>query len=485
VAAAQTPRRNAPEGPGAIEPGIAVVDPEGRFLYSSSTAQRITEDAVRRIGRRLDQIEALKGTGIVEAFERVGRERKSLALRSVRLRAPSSESDLVLDIDLIPLLDRDEIVRQVVILFADVTRDPWYQRRAALFFQAFMHSSNAIELTDRRGVYIDVNPAFERIYGWRREEVIGQKPRLIASPKTPPETYTAMWRDITNPAKGEWSGEIVNVDRSGREHPVLLSVSAIRSEEGEASQFIGVATDLSDLKRLQLQSIHAERLATLGQLSAGIAHELNTPLANIMLIAESLHRRSPSPWVTGRAEAISRQVEAASRIVAGLLDFGRSHPAVMHDADLVSIIHETVEFLRGKQSPDVDLVEENETLPLPVRVNRVEIIQVLANLANNAYDAMEGQGRLWFHSRATGEWAEVSVRDSGPGIPANVMPHLFEPFFTTKSAGKGTGLGLAICHGIVTAHGGQISASSEPAGGATFTIRLPLAQAKPGRPDAP
>lgn len=345
-----------------------------------------------------------------------------------------------------------------------------------LFYELFRHSSNVIEITDAEGNYVDVNPAFERVYGWPREELVGHKPNLIKSPKTPPETFRAMWSELLDPAKGEWQGEIVNLDRWGREHPVLLSVSAIRAGNGAITHYIGVATDLTELKGLQLRTIRTERLASLGQLAAGVAHELNTPLANILLIAESLERRAPNPWVANRAGSIVRQVESAARIVAGLLDFGRDHPPATREEDLTRLVEEAVEFVRGKQkSVDVEVAVLAEGDAVVANVNRVQIVQVLVNLLNNAYDAMEGRGRLTIRTRNAEDAAEIEIHDSGPGIAPDVLPHLFEPFFTTKIDGKGTGLGLSICHGIVTSHGGRIAVRSSPGEGATFTVRLPRA----------
>lgn len=345
-----------------------------------------------------------------------------------------------------------------------------------LFYELFRHSSNVIEITDAEGRYVDVNPAFERIYGWPREELIGRKPNLIKSPRTSPETFRALWADLLDPSKGEWQGEIVNLDRWGREHPVLLSVSAIRGGDGAITHFIGVATDLTELKGLQLRTIRTERLASLGQLAAGVAHELNTPLANILLIAESLERRAPNPWVANRAGSIVRQVESAARIVAGLLDFGREHPPATREENLTRLVEEAVEFVRGKQkSVDVEVTVLPEGDAVVANVNRVQIVQVFVNLLNNAYDAMEGRGRLTVRTRSTEGFAEIDIHDSGPGIAPEVLPHLFEPFFTTKVDGKGTGLGLSICHGIVASHGGRITVRSAPGEGATFTVRLPRA----------
>jgi two-component system, NtrC family, sensor kinase len=308
---------------------------------------------------------------------------------------------------------------------------------------------------------------------------------LISSPKTPRQVFTDLWAALRDPARGEWSGEIINVDRNGREHPVFLEVSGLRNSQGELAYFVGVATDLSELKLLQLQSIRAERLASLGQLAAGVAHELNTPLANIMLIAESLQRRAPSPWVAARAQSIIGQVDVASRVVAGLLDFGRYHAPITQEAELTPLIREAIQFVRGKRSPDVAVEATLGTEGLRVPVNRVQVQQVLVNILSNAYDAMDDRGKIRIASRTDGEWAEITIADTGPGIPDAVLPHIFEPFFTTKTDGKGTGLGLAICHGIVTSHGGTLSVQTVLGQGTTFTIRLPLVAASAGGPASP
>lgn len=140
---------------------------------------------------------------------------------------------------------------------------------------------------------------------------------------------------------------------------------------------------------------------------------------------------------------------------------------------MVAVVQEAIEFVRGKQGPDVEVVEVHTDRPLLVRVNRVQLVQVLVNLFNNAYDAMEGRGTLTVTSRRQDGHVEVAIEDSGTGIPPTVMPHIFEPFYTSKVEGKGAGLGLSICHGILRSHGGSIRVDSELGKGATFTIRLP------------
>jgi PAS domain S-box-containing protein len=453
--------------------GVAVLDHRGRLKSANAAMLEFLGGGAELLSTSLLELAAFADAGLQPALERAVRESQASSVRATRYKNRAGK-ELLLDAEFHPIFSADGQVQEVILLLSDITAGPYQAGRAAMFYQAFLHSSNAIEITDRDGVYIDVNPAFERIYGYRREEVVGQRPRLISSPKTPRQVFTDMWAALRDPARGEWAGELINVDRNGREHPVVLEVSGLRNAQGELAYFVGVATDLSELKLLQLQSIRSERLASLGQLAAGVAHELNTPLANIMLIAESLQRRAPSPWVASRAESVMGQVDVASRIVAGLLDFGRYHTPMTEPVELTPLIGEAIQFVRGKRSQDVKVVTALNTPELRVPVNRVQILQVLVNILSNAYDAMNDRGQIRIESRVEGEWAQVDITDTGPGIPDAVLPHIFEPFFTTKTDGKGTGLGLAICHGIVTGHGGTLTVETTLGKGTTFTMRLPL-----------
>ena len=462
--------------------GIVTVDHEGLLTTINPAAHALFGSSDRMLGTNLLELPTMRSSGLSKHISATLRKGTSAHLTGFPYTSFSSGRPLILDVDLLPLRHGPARSRGALLIFHDTTG--WAQdiERARLFYQSFLHSHEAMEVTDRNGVLVDVNPAFERIYGYPRAELIGQKPRVVRSGRTPSEVYRGMWLALLDPAVGRWSGEIVNQDRAGREHPVFLTITALRNEAREITHFIGVATDLSEQKEFERQVARADRLASLGQLSAGVAHELNTPLANIMMMAESLHRKAPNPWVAGRAEAITAQVEAAARIVGGLLDFSRHHPPQVSRVDLVAAVTEAVDFARGKQSPDVEIRSEHAAAPLYVRGDRVQLLQVFVNIINNASDAMEGRGILTIRSGEDDQGPWVSFSDTGPGIPPDVLPHIFEPFFTTKTDGKGTGLGLAIVHGIVRAHGGRISVDTHVGKGTTFTLHLP--SQVPEAPDA-
>jgi PAS domain S-box-containing protein len=408
---------------------------------------------------------------------------ESLSLSSVPATFRGSPRRLFLDIDLRPVRIEPGRPRRALLRLREVTDEVRERELATLFRASFLSSSNAIEITDRSGVLVDVNPAFERTYGYSRAECIGRRPSLVRGKTTPPELYDRMWRDLLDPGRGYWSGELPNRDRMGKERPVFLTITAIRNEGGETTHYLGVAIDLTEQKAWARAAEHTDKLASIGQFAAGVAHEINTPLANVMLIAESIQRRSTDPWVRSRTETITRQVEVAGQIVRGLLDFARRAEPQLAEVDLVEVTRDALAFLKGKQSENVEFEERYPPEPVPVWGDRNQLIQVLTNLLNNACEAMAGQGKVEVEVRRADESAVIEILDNGPGIAPDALPHIFEPFYTTKLEGKGTGLGLAICHGIVQAHHGSISVGDHHSGGASFVITLPLTShvASPGK----
>lgn len=259
---------------------------------------------------------------------------------------------------------------------------------------------------------------------------------------------------------------------------IALSTAAIKNGYGEIEGVVAVGQDLTELRQLQQQVIHSEKLATLGQLAAGVAHELNNPLTSISVYSEYLLKKMED---SGSDEAdltkIRRICQGAERILKfsrDLTAYARPNgeePRLIDPRDLVGRAVVFCEHL--VDSVEVSVTTEfDDDLP-PIYGVEGHIQQVLVNLITNACDAMtKGEGSLRIEVRNLGERIRLTVADDGPGVPEADRERIFEPFFTTKAEGKGTGLGLSIVRNIITNHNGTISVEETPGGGATFVIEL-------------
>lgn len=225
---------------------------------------------------------------------------------------------------------------------------------------------------------------------------------------------------------------------------------------------------------LRDQLIQAEKLASIGTLASGIAHEINNPLYTITGLSEHLQDESRPEMVREYIEEIIAAGQRIAGIVQGLNNFARRPQAQdIGDIDLNHTLDEAVKMARRATILDqVQVVTEYDAVP-PVRGKADELLQVFVNLVTNAVQAMEGKGTLTLATASVSGSIQATVRDSGPGIPHNNLTRIFDPFFTTKEQGKGTGLGLHIVRDIVTNYGGQITAESTLGLGATFTVKLP------------
>ena len=457
--------------------GLALIEFPGHIRWANSAYYETTGRDASILGTDIHTLGESDGSlapAIRDAIDQALTSRVASTFRSIRASHRHQPGGIYLDLDIRPITSGKSGAARVLVVVREETERVDEHRRAQLFYSSFISSTNAIEITDAKGILVDVNPAFERIYGYTRAECIGRKPNLVRGRNAPPELFSRMWADLLDPERGFWSGELQNRDRFGRERPVFLTITAIRDENGTTTHYLGVAVDLLEQKSWERVAGHAERLASLGQLAAGVAHEINTPLANVMLATESLRRKTSDPWARGRLDTITGQVELAAKIVRGLLDFARRSDAEMAEVDLREVAHAAVEFLKGKQSANIEFAEEFPQDPVPVWGDRNQLMQVVTNLVNNGCDAMGGRGRVRVIVHREASDAELEVTDSGAGISAESLPHLFEPFYTTKSEGQGTGLGLAICHGIVQSHHGTIVARNLPDRGASFLVTLPL-----------
>ena len=255
-----------------------------------------------------------------------------------------------------------------------------------------------------------------------------------------------------------------------------LSFTAIAmAEPGSA---VLVIEDQTERRRLQEQLIQSEKMSAIGQLIAGVAHDLNNPLASVVGFSDFLAEVGDiPPQFAEPLQVIRQEAERAATIVKNLLSFARSQEGERKLQPIGPIIESTLALLRNQlMANKVEAtLEVDHGLP-DVEVNGNQIKQVFVNLINNANQAIASDapsGRIWVTAKRQREGVAVSITDSGPGMTEEIAGHVFEPFFTTKGEGEGTGLGLSICQGIVKEHGGRITLDTKPGGGATFTVELP------------
>jgi hypothetical protein len=272
----------------------------------------------------------------------------------------------------------------------------------------------------------------------------------------------------------------------GRNRHFEITASPLRNPEGGPCHILVVKRDVTLEKVLQAKYYQAEKMATVGVLAAGVAHEINNPLTAISGFAEGLKRRLPrlKPLVdeelmddfTEYIGTILKECQRCQGIVQSLLTFSRQSPSDFSAVDLNGLVAETLKLLRShlkQYRPDVIKVQFEEALP-SVKGDAAQLKQVILNLLHNGLDAVKNWGSISIRTFSRDpEWVVLAVEDSGRGIPPEHLDKLFEPFFTTKPVGQGIGIGLSTCYNIVRRHGGEITVCSEEGKGSTFMVRLP------------
>ena len=286
------------------------------------------------------------------------------------------------------------------------------------------------------------------------------------------------------PEPGEGLTEISYCDVDGGEHHLQVSVAAFQpagsADPAEALRLL-LVHDVSERVAMEKALREKDRLAALGILAAGVAHEVNTPITGISSYAQMLLAETPEDDPRYEIlKKVEKQTFRAARIVNNLLEFARNRTEELHPVDLVPLIGEALDLLSERRARrgvrlDLDLPEEGpEGEPLVVMGSDGELQQVITNLALNAIDAMPDGGDLHLAARRAGDWIELLVSDTGAGIAAEEVERIFEPFYSTKVGRGGTGLGLSISYDIIRRHGGDVEVESVPGDGTRFTVRLPV-----------
>lgn len=363
-------------------------------------------------------------------------------------------------------------------LMLDITGLKTYQselQRARDFSEKILNNTQSLILVvDTAGL---ISYANRRWYdpGYEQKPLVGCPLSDLVSP-----TRRAVLAEALN---STLSGhQVDNLDLpvlrgDGRVGQFSVNLSPMRDEQGIVTSIVVVMTDITDSAMLQSKLIHAEKMAAVGQLVSGVAHEVNNPLTAILGFADLLLENSEMPDAARKdLRVILQEAQRTKQIVQNLLSFARQMPPQRKPVQLNGILRRTVQ-LRAYDfnSHGIEIVEHlDENLPQVIGDSH-QLQQVFLNIMNNAYDAVRDTGRparIEIMTAGLGTYVEVSFRDNGDGITQ--PDRIFDPFFTTKEVGKGTGLGLSICYGIVREHGGEILChNNQGADGATFIVRLP------------
>ncbi len=349
---------------------------------------------------------------------------------------------------------------------------------------AFNALTEGIAVLDRRGMIARGNRALARLLDIPAPALLG---RLF-------------WPEVVGEAEGEeWL--IGAATRGERPAPLTLRSQALGrvlrltaaplADPSAHAAMVVLVADVTEQRALEAQLIQSEKLAAVGQLVSGVAHELNNPLTSIAGLSEFLQERPGLAEEREHLKVIHEQAERAGRIVQNLLTFARRGAAGDAPVDLNDVVERTARVVAYElELRDIALVQRLAGTPLPVRGSRDELQQVVVNLVSNAIHAVrdlpQGAPRevtlVTANQDGTGV---VRVLDSGPGVDPALVHELFTPFFTTKAPGQGTGLGLSLSYRIVEAHGGRLAYAPRPAGGAEFWFGLPLVEADQPAPPRP
>ena len=463
-----------------IQEGIFFTTPEGRFVEVNDALVRILGYSSREEVLQLDiptqvYFSAERRREMAEMLDRQG------GLRNVEqvLRRKDGSPIHVL-VNCFAVRDPGGKVLQYRGLMLDISglrqSQTELQRERDFSNKILNHTQSLILVTDPEGVISYANRRWSGL-GFELGQLLGRPlPDLAA-----PARREALQEALATVARGQQvdNFDLQLVRGDGASGQFSVNLSPITGEEGSVSSVVVVMTDVTDSALLQAKLVHAEKMAAVGQLVSGVAHEVNNPLTAILGFTDLLMENADLPESARRdLRVVLQEAQRTKQIVQNLLSFARQMPPQRRPVQLNAILSRTVQ-LRAYDfhSHGIEVVERlDESLPEVIGDSH-QLQQVFLNILNNAYDAVHETGRpprIEIVSARAGNWVEVSFRDNGVGIAH--PDRIFDPFFTTKEVGKGTGLGLSICYGIIREHGGEIVCHNNlDSEGATFTVRLPLA----------
>lgn len=335
-------------------------------------------------------------------------------------------------------------------------------------------SDSAIMVISNNEEFVAWSKGAEKIFGYTREEIIGQKSNFLLPPG---EKYLEELLKITSEVNTSGYTKILETERKTKDNkiiPVQLSVAKLSENKSAYSGRTVVITDVTETRKLQQQVDQSEKLAVIGQLAAGVAHEIGNPLASISSIVQILQRKSTDAFISSQLDHVKENINRISNIVRELVDLSRppSHNEII--TQIGEVIKTAVGIVKyDKRVKKVEFKADIDPNMPMVKTVPDQLLQVFINILINALDAVEGEGIIKVKSHFDDNFIYVEIEDNGCGIEEKIIDKIFNPFFTTKEVGKGTGLGLSVSYGIVKKLNGDILINSKLNEGSKFIVKIP------------
>ncbi|MBU0987748.1 MAG: PAS domain S-box protein, partial [Proteobacteria bacterium] len=400
----------------------------------------------------------------------------------------------VFPVELVTYLIRDEQGNPAGMwaIVRDLTHRKRMESELKLLATAVEAADESVIISDRDGTIRYVNPAFEKLSGYTRDEISGQNFRIFKSNRHDEAFYQNMWRVISS---GEvWTGRITNMMKNGTLREFETTISPIRDVSCQIVNFVSVNRDVTQEMTLQAQLLHAQKMEAVGTLAGGVAHDFNNLLQAIQSYAEVLmleNRQNKTDYQI--LKEICATAKRGGELTQQLLTFSRKVESKQRPLDLNQAVDKARRLLIRTIPKMIDIQLHLEGSLQAINADPNQIGQILMNLGVNARDAMPEGGKLIITTNNVtldekfcaihlgskpGKYVRLSVFDTGFGMDRETLDHIFEPFYTTKEVGSGTGLGLAMVYGIVKSHDGYITCNSEPNSGSRFDIYFPAIEKK-------
>ena len=465
------------------------LDRDWRFVYLNAETGRLLQRSWQSLhGKNIwDEFAPAIGTAFDREFHRAVAEN-----RSVTFEEFYSPLNAWFDVRLYPSPEG------LTVYFRDVTGKRRSEAQLKLLEAAVSRLNDIVLITEAEPIdagprIVFVNDAFERLTGYRRDEVLGKSPRILQGPDTQRAEL-----DRIRSALEQWQpvrSELLNYTKAGQPFWIEMDIVPLADEKGRYTHWVAVERDVSERHALEEQLRQSQRLESVGQLTGGVAHDFNNVLTVILGNAELLcEQLTAESSMLPFAQMIVEAAQRGANLTQGLLAFARRQPLEPTAVDANALIAGMDGLVRRALGEHIEIEFIRSAGLHPALVDPAQLESALLNLCLNARDAMPRGGRLTIetgnarldqdyaaqHSEvAPGAYVLVAISDTGEGIPAEALVRVFEPFYTTKPKGKGTGLGLSMVYGFVKQSRGHVTIYSEPGLGTTVKMYLPQASTMP------